>query len=77
MIAESLIAAIASILSATIAGVAAMRSKRAMNNTEPISNGFAGKVTASLEGLEKNLQGLQTDIREIRTHLIEHIENHD
>jgi hypothetical protein len=55
--------AIAMVASSTIAGIAAIYAARAEKNSRPVSNGFADHV--------------REDLKEIRTMLIKHIENHD
>ena len=57
------ITAIAMVASSTIAGIAALFAARAEKNSLPVSNGFADHV--------------RQDLKEIRTMLIKHIENHD
>lgn len=57
------ITAIAMIASSTIAGIAALYAAKAEKNSRPVSNGFADHV--------------REDLKEIRTMLIKHIENHD
>ena len=57
------ITAIAMVASSTIAGIAAVFAARAEKNSRPVSNGFADHV--------------RQDLKEIRTMLIKHIENHD
>ena len=46
---------------------------RAEKNSRPVSNGFAGKVIAHLEGLTAQHQQLHEDVREVRSTLIKHI----
>lgn len=58
-----LITAIAMIASSTIAGIAALFAAKAEKNSRPVSNGFA--------------DGVRHDLKEIRSMLIRHIENHD
>lgn len=58
-----MITAIAMVASSTIAGIAALFAARAEKNSRPVSNGFADHV--------------RQDLKEIRTMLIKHIENHD
>ena len=57
------ITAVAMVASSTIAGIAALFAARAEKNSRPVSNGFA--------------DGVRQDLREIRSMLIKHIENHD
>ena len=57
------ITAIAMVASSTIAGIAALFAARAEKNSRPVSNGFVDHV--------------RQDLKEIRTMLIKHIENHD
>ena len=57
------ITAVAMVASSTIAGIAALFAARAEKNSRPVSNGFADTV--------------RQDLREIRSMLIKHIENHD
>jgi len=57
------ITAIAMVASSTIAGIAALFAAKAEKNSRPVSNGFAN--------------GVREDLKEIRTMLIKHIENHD
>ena len=58
-----LITAIAMVASSTIAGIAALFAAKAEKNSRPVSNGFA--------------DGVRADLKEIRSMLIRHIENHD
>jgi hypothetical protein len=54
---------IATISAAVISGVAAIKASKAEKNSRPVSNGFA--------------DGIRTDVREIRSLLIEHIKDHN
>jgi len=56
------ITAIGLLAAATISGIAAIYAAKAEKNSRPISNGFA--------------DGLRSDIRELRTLMIEHIKDH-
>lgn len=56
------IAAIGLIAAATISSIAAIFAAKAERNSRPVSNGFA--------------DGIRTDIREIRSLLIEHLKDH-
>lgn len=60
---NEIITAVAMVASSTIAGIAALFAARAEKNSRPVSNGFADHV--------------RQDLKEIRTMLIKHIENHD
>lgn len=51
------------VASSTIAGIAALFAAKAEKNSRPVSNGFA--------------DGVRHDLKEIRSMLIRHIENHD
>ena len=53
----------ATIVAAAISAVAAMYAARAEKNSRPVSNGFAS--------------GVREDLKEIRSLVIRHIENHD
>lgn len=57
------ITAVAMVASSTIAGIAAVFAAKAEKNSRPVSNGFAS--------------GVREDLKEIRSMLIKHIENHD
>jgi len=65
------------IITALIAGVSAVKASRAERNSRPTSNGFAEGVTRSLGALEAHLNDLHKDVREVRTAVIAHLENHD
>ena len=56
------ITAIGLIAAATISAIAALFAAKAEKNSRPVSNGFA--------------DGIRTDVREIRTLLIEHLKDH-
>ena len=56
------IAAIGMIAAATISSIAAIFAAKAEKNSRPVSNGFA--------------DGIRTDVREIRSLLIEHLQDH-
>lgn len=58
-----IVTALAMIASSTIAGIAALFAARAEKNSRPVSNGFA--------------EGVRYDLKEIRSMLLRHIENHD
>lgn len=73
---EAVIAAIAGVTSALIAGISAVKANRAEKNSRPVSNGFAGRVTASLGHIEAHLDDVHSDVREVRQALIDHIQNH-
>lgn len=73
---EAIIAAVAGISSALIAGISAVKASRAEKNSRPVSNGFAGRVTASLTGIERHLDDLHSDVREVRKALVDHLQNH-
>lgn len=60
---NEIITAVAMVASSTIAGIAALFAAKAEKNSRPVSNGFADHV--------------RQDLKEIRTMLIKHIENHD
>jgi hypothetical protein len=64
------------IITALIAGVSAVKASRAERNSRPTSNGFAGGVTRSLEALEAHLDDVHKDVREVRSAVITHLENH-
>lgn len=73
---EAVIAAVAGVASALIAGISAVKASRAEKNSRPVSNGFAGHVTASLGHIERNLDAVHSDVREVRKALFDHIQNH-
>lgn len=73
---EAVIGAIAGIVSALIAGISAVKASRAEKNSRPVSNGFAGRVTASLTGIERHLDELHRDVREVRQSVFDHIKDH-
>lgn len=54
---------LATISAAVISGVAAIKASKAEKNSRPVSNGFA--------------DGIRTDVREIRSLLIDHIKDHN
>ncbi len=56
------IAAIGLIAAATISSIAAIFAAKAERNSRPVSNGFA--------------EGIRSDVREIRSLLIEHLKDH-
>lgn len=56
------IAAIGLIAAATISSIAAIFAAKAEKNSRPVSNGFA--------------EGIRSDVREIRSLLIEHLKDH-
>lgn len=60
---NEVITGIAMICSSTIAGIAALYAAKAEKNSRPVSNGFA--------------DGVRHDLKEIRSMLLRHIENHD
>ena len=64
------------IVTALIAAYAAVKSSRAERNSRPTSNGFADGVQRSLRALEDHLQDVHTDVREIRSTVIDHIKDH-
>lgn len=64
------------IITALIAGVSAVKAARAERNSRPTSNGFAEGVTRSLKALEDHLQDLHKDVREVRTAVVDHLQNH-
>ncbi len=57
-----LITALGVIAASTISGVAALYAAKAEKNSRPVSNGFANEVV--------------TDLRELRSLFIEHLNNH-
>lgn len=65
------------IITALIAGISAVKASRAERNSRPTSNGFAEGVQRSLGALEAHLNDLHKDVREVRTAVIAHLENHD
>jgi len=69
-------AVIVPIITALIAGVSAVKASRAERNSRPTSNGFAHGVQTSLKALEAHLDDLHKDVREVRTAVITHLENH-
>lgn len=73
---EAVIAATAGIVSALIAGISAVKAARAEKNSRPVSNGFADGVRSSFKSLENHLDDVHRDVREIRTALIDHLQNH-
>ena len=74
---ESAIAALASIMSASIAAYASIKAKKVERNTRPISNGFAEGVKTSLKHLDAHLSDLHNDVRELRKSHLRHLEDHD
>lgn len=75
-IAVAAIAAAASILSALVGGRAVHEARRAVRNTEPISNGFAKGVRTSLDSINAHLDDVHKDVREVRQALLDHLNNH-
>jgi len=65
------------ILTALIAGFSAVKASRAEKNSRPTSNGFAEGVTRSLGALTDHLEDLHKDVREVRTAVVTHLENHE
>lgn len=74
---ETALAAIASVISASIAGYASVKAKRVERNTRPISNGFAEGVKTSLKHIDAHLTDLHDDVRELRKSHLRHLEGHD
>lgn len=70
-------AVIVPIITALIAGVSAVKASRAEKNSRPVSNGFASSVQRSLKALEAHLDDVHKDVREVRTAMMNHLENHD
>lgn len=64
------------IITGLIAGYSAVKASRAEKNSRPTSNGFADGVQRSLKALEDHLQDVHTDVREIRSTVIDHIKDH-
>ena len=64
------------IITALIAGISAVKASRAEKNSRPVSNGFASGVQRSLKALEDQLEDLHEDVREVRTAVIDHLQNH-
>lgn len=64
------------IVTAAIAGFSAVKASRAEKNSRPVSNGFAGSVTRSLKALEDHLEDLHKDVREVRSAVVDHLQNH-
>lgn len=64
------------IITALIAGYSAVKASRAEKNSRPTSNGFAEGVQRSLGALEAHLNDLHKDVREVRSAVITHLENH-
>jgi hypothetical protein len=64
------------IITALIAGVSAVKASRAERNSRPTSNGFAAGVERSLKALESHLEDLHKDVREVRTAVVDHLQNH-
>jgi len=64
------------IITALIAGFSAVKASRAEKNSRPTSNGFASGVQRSLGALEAHLEDLHKDVREVRSAVITHLENH-
>lgn len=73
---ETAFTAIASVISASIAAYASIKAKRAEINTRPISNGFASSVKTSLKHLEAHLDDVHKDVREVRTAIVDHLQDH-
>lgn len=69
-------AVIVPIITALIAGISAVKASRAERNSRPTSNGFASGVQRSLQALEAHLEDLHKDVREVRTAVIDHLQNH-
>lgn len=69
-------AVIVPIITALIAGVSAVKASRAEKNSRPVSNGFASGVTRSLKALEDHLEDLHKDVREVRSAVVDHLQNH-
>lgn len=76
-VAVAAISALASILSALIGGRAVHEARRAVKNTNPISNGFAKGVNTSFDVLNAHLDDVHKDVRELRVALLKHLENHN
>ena len=64
------------IVTALIAGVSAVKASRAEKNSRPTSNGFAEGVKTSLKALEAHLEDVHKDVREVRSAVVNHLENH-
>jgi hypothetical protein len=64
------------ILTALIAGVSAVKAARAERNSRPTANGFAEGVKRSLKALESHLDDVHKDVREVRTAVIDHLQDH-
>ena len=64
------------IVTALIAGVSAVKAARAEKNSRPTSNGFAEGVKRSLKALEAHLDDVHKDVREVRTAVIDHLQDH-
>jgi hypothetical protein len=64
------------IIPSLIAAYAAIRASKAERNSRPVSNGFADSVKGSLAHLEAHLEDVHKDMREVRTALIDHMQNH-
>jgi hypothetical protein len=64
------------IVTALIAGISAVKASRAEKNSRPTANGFASGVQRSLKALEDHLEDLHKDVREVRSAVVTHLENH-
>ena len=64
------------IITALIAGFSAVKASRAEKNSRPTSNGFAEGVKTSLKALEAHLDDVHKDVREVRSAVVNHLENH-
>jgi len=65
------------IVTALISAWGLVKAAKAEKNSRPISNGFATGVKTSLKHLEAHLDDVHADVREVRTGLIKHLDNHD
>lgn len=73
---ETAFTAIATVISASIAAYASLKAKRAEQNTRPLSNGFASGVKTSLKHLEAHLDDVHRDVREVRSAVMDHLQDH-
>ena len=73
---DATIAALAAVVSAAISGYSGVKAKRAERNSRPVANGFTSDVRTSLKHINAHLDDVHKDIRELRSALLEHLQNH-
>mgnify|MGYP006300362703 CR=1 FL=1 len=69
-------AAASGALAALISTVGAVYASRAARNSKPVSNGFAAGVNTKLDALTAHLEDVHKDVREVRSSLIAHLQDH-